>query len=109
MDDRVPPPPPPPPPPTIGMWSNQPPPPPPPMYPAPSWGREPEPSWAQKLKRSLGPIGVVIVVCLKFLAKLKFIILPILKFLPLVLKTGGTMLLSIWLYGMMWGIWFAVG
>jgi Zn-dependent protease len=79
------------------------------MYPPHSRGPEPEPSWAQKLKRSLGPIGVVLVVCLKFLAKLKFIILPILKFLPLVLKTGGTMLLSIWLYGMMWGIWFAVG
>ena len=109
MDDRVPPPPPPPPPPTIGMWSNQPPPPPPPIHPPQSWGPAPEPSWSHKLKRTLGPIGVVIVICLKFFAKLKFIILPVLKFLPLLLKTGGTMLLSIWLYGMMWGIWFAVG
>ncbi len=47
--------------------------------------------------------------CLKFFAKLKFIILPVLKFLPAILKTGGTMLLTIWVYAMVWGVWFAVG
>ena len=26
-----------------------------------------------------------------------------------ILKTGGTMLLTIWVYGMIWGVWFAVG
>src|SRR4029079_17950478 len=41
--------------------------------------------------------------------KLKIIILPALKFFPLILKTGGTMLLSIWVYAMFWGVWFAVG
>jgi len=52
---------------------------------------------------------VVLVICLKFLGKLKFVLWPILKFLPMVLKTGGTMLLSIWLYGRLWGVWFAAG
>ncbi|OGV63505.1 MAG: hypothetical protein A3K19_31555 [Lentisphaerae bacterium RIFOXYB12_FULL_65_16] len=45
----------------------------------------------------------------KFLGKLKFLVVPVLKFLPLLLKTGGTMLLSIWFYAMNWGWVFAVG
>jgi Zn-dependent protease len=57
----------------------------------------------------LGPIGVVLVICLKFFAKLKFIFLPILKFLPVILKTGGTMILSIWVYARWWGWRFALG
>ena len=73
------------------------------------YGRPIEPTFGQKLKKALGPIGVVFVVIAKFFAKLKFIILPVLKFLPLILKTGGTMLLSIWVYAMMWGWWFAAG
>jgi Zn-dependent protease len=72
-------------------------------------GQPLEPTFGQKLKRFLGPIGVVLVAIAKFFAKLKFLILPVLKFLPLILKTGGTMLLSIWVYAMFWGIWFAVG
>jgi Zn-dependent protease len=51
-------------------------------------------------------VGILIV---KFFAKLKFVILPLLKFLPLLLKSGGTMLLMIWIYTMMWGWKFAVG
>ena len=51
------------------------------------------------------PFGVIGAILLKF----KALLLPALKFLPLVLKTGGTMLLSIWAYAMMWGVWFAVG
>ena len=75
----------------------------------PPWERPPEPTAWQKLKKVLGPVGIVAVLCFKFLGKLKFIILPLLKFLPTILKTGGTMLLTIWLYAMMWGVWFAVG
>lgn len=73
------------------------------------YGQPLEPTFGQKLKKCLGPIGVVLVAIAKFFAKLKFIILPVLKFLPLFLKTGGTMLLSIWVYAMAWGWWFAVG
>ena len=51
-------------------------------------------------------VGVLIV---KFFAKLKFIILPALKFFPVILKTGGTMILSIGAYFLLWGLWFAVG
>jgi Zn-dependent protease len=42
-------------------------------------------------------------------AKFKFALLAILKFLPVILKTGGTMLISIWAYAMLWGWWFAAG
>ena len=77
--------------------------------PRPPWERPPEPTVWQKLKKLLGPVGVAAVLCFKFLAKLKFIIWPALKFLPVLLKTGGTMLLSIGAYAMIWGVWFAVG
>jgi Zn-dependent protease len=46
---------------------------------------------------------------LKFGAKLKFLIVPLAKFLPVLLKTGGTMFASIWLYALSWGWWFALG
>ncbi|HYK23869.1 MAG TPA: hypothetical protein VEU75_04315, partial [Candidatus Acidoferrum sp.] len=49
-----------------------------------------------RAKKMLGPIGVVLVLIAKFFAKLKFAIIPLLKFLPLLLKSGGTMLLMIW-------------
>jgi Zn-dependent protease len=65
--------------------------------------------WQARVKKALGPIGVGFVVIAKFFAKLKFIILPALKFLPLLLKSGGTMLLMMWVYTMMWGWKFAVG
>ena len=45
----------------------------------------------------------------KFFAKLKFILLPLLKFFPILLKSGGTMLLMIWVYTQMWGWQFALG
>lgn len=62
-----------------------------------------------KLMKLLAPLGVVGVLLLKFGAKFKFIIVPLLKFFPVLLKTGGTMILSIGAYAMMWGVWFAVG
>jgi Zn-dependent protease len=93
-----------------------PPPPPPPAplqappAPPPVWQGPPEASSAgQKLKKLLGPLGVVGVLIVKFFAKLKFIILPALKFFPVILKTGGTMILSIGAYFLLWGLWFAVG
>jgi len=79
-------------------------PPPPPVY-----GPPPEPTVWRKFKKLLGPLAAAGVLLLKFGAKLKFLILPLLKFFPLILKTGGTMILSIAAYAMMWGVWFAVG
>jgi Zn-dependent protease len=45
----------------------------------------------------------------KFFANLKFVLLPLLKFLPILLKSGGTMLLMIWVYTQIWGWQFALG
>ncbi len=59
------------------------------------------PTWQQRLKKLFGPVVVVLVMFGKLLGKLKFA-------LPF-LKTGGTMLLSIWFYAMNWGWPFAVG
>lgn len=77
--------------------------------PPPDYGRPPEPSGWDKLKKLLAPLGIVGVLLLKFGAKLKFIIVPFIKFFPMILKTGGTMILSIGAYAMLWGVWFAVG
>src|SRR5438552_5699929 len=59
----------------------------------------------QKLKKAFVPLGVLGVLLLKF----KAVLLPALKFLPVLLKTGGTMLLSIGVYAFYWGWWFALG
>ncbi len=64
------------------------------------------PSFGQKLKRTLGPIGAGIIA---LFAKFKFALLAAAKYVPLLLKTGGTMILSIGLYAMVYGFWFAVG
>src|SRR5258707_1722793 len=66
-------------------------------------------NWWTRLKKTLGPVAVVGVVIAKFFAKLKFFILPALKFLPLLLKSGGTMLILIWAYALFYGWKFAVG
>src|SRR6266849_3163078 len=71
-------------------------------------GPQRETFW-RRLKKTLGPVAVVGVVIAKFFAKLKFFILPALKFLPILLKSGGTMVLMIWVYTMMWGWKFALG
>src|SRR5207244_9703500 len=83
--------------------------PPPPVTTPPDWGRPTEPSGWQKVKKLFAPLAVVGVLILKFFAKLTFLILPVLKFLPVILQTGGTMILTIWVYAMFWGAWFAVG
>lgn len=66
-------------------------------------------SFWSRVKKALAPLAVIGVMIAKFLAKLKFLILPALKFLPILLKSGGTMLLMIWIYTAMWGWKFAVG
>src|ERR1700719_4563737 len=62
-----------------------------------------------RIKKALGPVAVAAALVAKFLAKLKFLVLPLLKFLPILLKSGGTMLLMIWIYTRIWGWQFAVG
>ncbi len=90
------------------------PPPLPPQFPAhgaadPAALRLPTPPtpW-QRIRKLLGPAFITVVVALKYGAKLKFIA-PLLKFVPVVLKTGGSMIVTIWVYAMAWGVWFAVG
>lgn len=62
-----------------------------------------------KWKEWLTPIGVGLLAILKFGAKLKFLILPMMKFLPVILKTGGSMILTIVLYSQLWGWKYALG
>lgn len=66
-------------------------------------------SFWSRLKKALGPLAVAAILIAKFFAKIKFLILPVLKFLPILLKSGGTMLLMIWVYTVMWGWKFGVG
>jgi len=66
----------------------------------------PRPGFGDKLKKSLGPVGVAIVA---LFAKFKFAFVAVLKFLPILLKTGGTMIISVWFYAIAWGFWFAAG
>jgi Zn-dependent protease len=68
-----------------------------------------DPSFAQRIKKLFAPIGVGLMLVVKFAAKLKFLLFPVLKFLPILLKTGGTMLLSVWAYALCWGWMYAVG
>jgi Zn-dependent protease len=60
-----------------------------------------EPSLGQRLKKLFAPVGVGVLLFLKFAAKLKFV-------LPF-LKTGGSMLFMIWVYARGSGWMFAVG
>ena len=68
----------------------------------------PQGAWA-RTKKALGPVAGVGILIAKFFAKLKFFILPLLKFLPVILKSGGTMILSIGVYAMVFGWQFALG
>jgi len=71
--------------------------------------RVPPPKRESAWKKMLAPFAVIGVLLLKFAAKLKFLILPVIKFLPVILKTGGTMLLSVGAYAMVWGWKYALG
>src|SRR6266516_1441351 len=59
----------------------------------------------QRLKKAFVPLGVLGVLLMKF----KALLVPVLKFFPVLLKTGGTMFLTIWIYAQTWGWWYAVG
>lgn len=80
-----------------------------PHDPALETSHPPRQSWSRRLKKALGPVAGVGVVIAKFFAKLKFLVLPLLKFLPILLKSGGTMLLMIGVYTTLWGWKYAVG
>ena len=67
-----------------------------------------ETAWS-RVKKAHGPVAVATALIAKFFAKLKFLVLPLLKFLPILLKSGGTMLLMIWIYTRMWGWQFGLG
>jgi Zn-dependent protease len=54
------------------------------------------------LKRALGPLAVIGALLLKFIG-------PVLKFLPILWKTGGSMVVMIWVYSMLWGWKWAAG
>jgi Zn-dependent protease len=82
---------------------------PPPLVPHYSEPPGSDPGLGQRLKKLLAPIGAALVLLMKFAAKLKFLVLPIFKFLPILLKTGGTMILSVWAYALAWGWQFALG
>lgn len=80
----------------IPPYSNTPPPLPPPPE---------KPEGGSGVKKAAGPLAILGVI----LAKFKAALIPILKFLPAILKTGGTMFLSIGVYALTWGWKFAVG
>jgi Zn-dependent protease len=63
------------------------------------------PSGWQKLKKALVPFAAVGYLLVKF----KAVLFGVLKFLPVLLKTGGSMFVSIWFYALSWGWWFALG
>lgn len=66
------------------------------------YGRPVEHTFFQKVKKFLAPIGIAVVAVFKFLAPLKFILLPL-------LKTGGSMIVMTWIYARFWGWPFAAG
>ena len=63
-------------------------------------------TWWQKL---LAPFAAAGAMLLKLLSQFKLVLFAILKFGWPILKTGGTMLISVWVYAQIWGWWFAVG
>jgi Zn-dependent protease len=65
----------------------------------------PRVSWKDRLKKLFAPFAAVFAVIAKFFAVIKGLLIPLLP----VLKTGGTMLISIWFYAQGWGWPFAVG
>src|SRR5213082_3577572 len=58
-----------------------------------------------RLKKAFVPLGILGVLLVKF----KALLIPVLKFFPVLLKTGGTMFLTLWLYAQAWGWRFALG
>jgi Zn-dependent protease len=83
----------------------------PPPLPPTSFERSepPKPTGWRRITKLLGPVGVVLLFLGKTVAKLKFVLVPVVKFGLPVLKTGGTMALSIGFYALSWGWRFALG
>lgn len=82
----------------------------PPLSPRPEPLPDPEkPSAWRRFTKALGPVGVALVAIANFFGKIKFLLLPILKFGLPILKTGGTMILSVAVYATQWGWKFALG
>ena len=77
----------------------------PPAEPLPPEPPRPPTRW-ERFTKALGPVGLVLVI---LVTKGKTIALLALKFGAPILKTGGTMILSIGAYAMMWGWKYAVG
>jgi Zn-dependent protease len=67
------------------------------------------PSTRERHSKSTGPIIGLLILLGGLALKFKAFLLPALKFIPVILKTGGTMVISIWFYAMNWGWMFAVG
>lgn len=80
----------------------------PPLLPPPFIRPPREGPW-QKIKKAVIPIGVAGLLILKFLGKLKFLFLPLVKYAPVLLKTGGSMFVTVWLYAQSYGWWYAAG
>jgi Zn-dependent protease len=66
--------------------------------------RNPPPRRGKRKKKWLVGLGVLGAVLLKSKA-----LYPALKFFPILLKTGGSMFLYLWIYAMSFGWWFAGG
>lgn len=60
-------------------------------------------------KKVAGPLAMAGVLILKFFGQIKLFLLPALKFLPVILKSGGSMFVTIGVYAMLWGWKWAVG
>jgi Zn-dependent protease len=80
-------------------------PPPLPFGPGPSSTPPPPPDGGKGLKKAAGPLAALGIL----LAKFKALLIPLVKFFPVLLKTGGTMFISVGLYAMTWGWKFALG
>jgi Zn-dependent protease len=66
---------------------------------------ERQPQTTSIWKKLLAPfVGI-----LYLLSKFKLLLIPVLKFFPLILKTGGTMLISVGVYALIYGLPFAAG
>lgn len=76
---------------------------------APSAAEAQSRRWLPRLKKSFPTLVLGLFLAIKYFAKLKFLVLPILKVFPLLLKTGGSMFFSIWVYALHWGWPYAVG
>lgn len=63
----------------------------------------------QLWKKLVKAAGAMALLLLNFGAKLKFLLLPLLKFFPIILKSGGSMLVMLAVYSSIWGWRYAVG